>query len=147
MVLVRACLVCTHGERGVEQQNPLVCPACEVALCGRYGSAKVAIDLFDDIHQRWGHFYALWHRETQSVGLSGFMVRVLPQDDHLHLVERSVVEGSKDATPGRVTDMLLSLGNEKLFELGKVGCFKLRSQCFQPAGFYLGVCHGAIAKG
>ena len=42
--LVRTGLMCLHGERSVEQQHTLTCPAGEVAIW-REGLAKVAQDL------------------------------------------------------------------------------------------------------
>ena len=49
------------------------------------------------------------------------MVWVLSQDDHFDLVKRGVVESGEDVAAFGVAGVLLTFGNEELFELGKVG--------------------------
>ena len=76
-MLVRPRLMSTHGECGVEQENPLVGPSDEVAACERNVGAEVAIDFLDDVDQRGRDGNAGRHGETESVCLSGLVVGVL----------------------------------------------------------------------
>ena len=48
LTLVRACLVCLYGKRGIEQQHTLACPSGEIAM-GWKGLAKVAQYLLENV--------------------------------------------------------------------------------------------------
>ena len=50
MSLVRACLMLTDGEGGVEQHHTLLCPARQVAT-GRHRRSSVIMDFFENILQ------------------------------------------------------------------------------------------------
>ena len=104
------------------------------------GGTEVGIDFLDDIHQRRRHLNAVGHREAESHSLTGLMVGVLPQDDHLHLVEGSMVEGSEDIAPFGVAGILTPLGHKELFQLGEIWCLELRLQHGEPRGVYF-YCH------
>ena len=84
-----------YCECGIQQQYSLLCPSCKVA--GVWDRrAEVELYLLEDVLQRWWKRYAVAHREAQSVSLSRFVIRVLSDDDHFHLVERTQVEGVED---------------------------------------------------
>ena len=83
--------VLAHGKRCVEQEHSLRCPAREVAVVGN-GSAGLVVDLLEDISQRGRNVDARIHREAETVGLTGTMVRILPDDHHFNLIEGSGVE-------------------------------------------------------
>lgn len=137
VVLVTAGLVGTDGECGVEEQDALVGPAGEGAGGEGYLRAEVAVDLFDDVDQRGWNGDALRHREAESHGLSRLVIGILTEDDGFDLVERRAVEGVEYLVAGRITGVLLPLGNEEVLELGEVGRLKLRPQHFMPTGVYL----------
>jgi hypothetical protein len=125
----------SHGEGGVEQQHPLVCPALQVARGGNR-CTQVTLYLFIYILQRWWHFHAVVDREAKAVGLSFFMIGVLAQDDHAHAVERATVKGIKNQTGRWITPtgpiLLAHIVGEQL----KVGFVKLGLQHTSPAVFY-----------
>ena len=89
------CLVGTDAEAGVEQEHSLPCPTGEVATLW-YGSTRFRLYLLKDVPERWRKWYAVLNREAKSVCLPVAMVGVLPQDDHLNVVERCLVEGIED---------------------------------------------------
>lgn len=93
--LMRACAVSLDCERGVEQQHALTRPALKIAR-GRKRRPRVGAYFFEDIDQRRRHSHPVGNRETQSVGLSRIMIRILTENHHLHLVERTGVESSEN---------------------------------------------------
>src|SRR5574344_1782453 len=105
----------THREGGVEQQHPLVRPTAEVAAGERDVAAEVAVDFLNDVDKRGWHRRALLHRETETVGLSGFVIGVLPENNDFHLAERSAVEGVEDVFATWITDILLSFAHQEFF--------------------------------
>ena len=126
----------THGERGVEQQHALAGPPREVAVL-RHGHAKVIANLAEDVLQRRGEGHAGLHGEAQPMGLSRLMVGVLADDDHLHLVEGTEVEGIEDETGRRVAAHGLVLLTHGLGQLCEIGLLKLALQLSLPRLFYL----------
>lgn len=69
--------------------------------------------------------------------LTWFVIGVLTNDDHLHLVEGTEVEGVEYLGTWRIAGcggVLLTHGACKLLE---VGLLKLLLQVFFPSGFYL----------
>ena len=88
-------LVGTDAEAGVEQEHSLPCPTGEVATLW-YGSARFRLYLLKDVPERWRKWYAVLNGEAKSVCLPVAMVGVLPQNDHLNVVERCLVEGIED---------------------------------------------------
>ncbi len=89
------CLVSTDAEACVEQEHSLTCPTGEVATLW-YGSTRFCLYLLEDVPERWRKWYAVLNGEAKSVCLPVAMVGVLPQDDHLNVVERCLVEGIED---------------------------------------------------
>ena len=83
-LLMRTCLVCSHGECGIEEEYALLCPACEIA-CGRYWFAKIVVYLYEDVAQRRWEWHAVIDREAQSMCLSWFVIRILTYNNHLYL--------------------------------------------------------------
>ena len=126
----------THGERGVEQQHALPGPAREVAVRWNWRS-QIVVYLLEYVDERWWHQHTVGHRETQSHGLSGFMVGVLSEDDHFHLVERAQAEGIEDTLSGRITGVLLVLLPHGIDEAGKIRLVKLCTYILLPRFFYL----------
>ena len=88
-------LVGTDAEAGVEQEHSLMSPTGEVATLW-YWSTRFRLYLLKDVPERWRKWYAVQNGEAKSVCLPVAMVGVLPQDDHLNVVERRLVEGIED---------------------------------------------------
>ena len=129
---VRGGLSGTHRQRGVEQQHPFPRPLLEVART-RHGHAEVVVQLLEDVLQAGREGHAIGHREREAVGLSRTVVRVLAQDDHLHLVERREVESVKDQRTRGINGILSLLAHEERLEVGKIGCLELWPQHLVPA--------------
>lgn len=78
------------------------------------------------------------------------VVRVLTEDDHLHLVQRCRIERIEDQRPWRV-DLLAGsvLATQELAQLVHVRLVEFTAQCGLPAGFEFDaivVSHGAFHK-
>lgn len=137
MVLVRACLMGAYCEGGVEQENPLTGPPCQLPTGVGDMRVEVGIDFLDDVDQRGRDSDPLGDRKAETLRLSRLVVGVLSEDDDFHLVERRVVEGGKDLAAGRVTDILLAFRYKKTLQLCEIGCLELRSEDFKPGGVNL----------
>ena len=119
MSLMRGGLSATHGEGGVQQQHALCRPAREVARGGRH-SAQLLLDLGVDIAERWRQLHTLGDGEGEAHSLSGLMVWVLSQDDHLHTVEGCGVEGIENLGArgiARACGIFLSHESRQLLEV------------------------------
>ena len=69
--------------------------------------------------------------------LSRSVVRVLPDDHHLRLVERAEVEGIENQFPRWVYLCTLVFAPDEIGELDEVVLLKLRLQLLFPGFFYL----------
>ena len=107
-VLVRTRLPFPHAQRGIEQEDALVGPSGKVAGL-RERDMKVPLNLLEDIDERRRKLHPVIHGETEPVRLSVPMVRVLTDDDHLHLVERALVESVENQRSRRITRRALVL--------------------------------------
>ena len=129
--LMRTRIVGLHGERGVEEQHALVGPTGEVAV-GRQGLAEVGLNLLEDVDQRGRHRHTRSHREAHAVGLPRLVVGVLTDDDHLDLMEGTMVEGVENL-PRRGIDggagVLVAYEGGQLL---KVGLVELRLEHLAP---------------
>lgn len=123
--LVRARLMLTNCECGIEQKHSLVGPSCEVAREG-YVSADVVLDFLVDIHERRGDAHTVGHRECQSLCLSRLMVRVLPQYHHLHAIERTAVESIENQLSRRIDPELLILAPHEVSEMAEIRLVEFR---------------------
>ena len=119
MALVAPRLVLPYGEGGVQQQNPLLCPSREIAG-HRNRSTKVLLYLLEDILKRRGKCHTVAHRETEPMCLPWAMIGVLTDDHHLHLVERTEVEGIENQSPRRITCGCLVFLTHKICEVDKI---------------------------
>ena len=77
------------------------------------------------------------HGEAETFGLSGFVVRVLADDDHLHLVERTEVECSKYLFSGRIAGPLTIFVTDEFCERLEIRFFELVGKDFTPRCFNL----------
>ena len=62
-VLVRVGAVRPHGQRGVQEENALLCPFGQIARFWN-GAAHVRFEFFEDIDKRRGRFHALFDRKA-----------------------------------------------------------------------------------
>ena len=125
-------LVCTDAEAGVEQEHSLPCPTGEVATLW-YGSARLRLYLLKDIPERRRKGNAVLNGEAKSVCLPVAMVRVLPQDDHLNVVERRLVEGIEDEPCRRKALHGAILLADEVSQLPEVWLLKLGGELEIPA--------------
>ena len=88
--------------------------------------------LLEDVLQAGRERHTVRHRERESMRLSGSMIRVLSQNDHLHLVERRQVKSIENQRSRRVNGILPLLTHEKRLELGEIRCLKLGTQHLVP---------------
>ena len=63
-------------------------PGVEAPVVGRV-DAEVGVQLLEDVLQRRRRGHPGPHGEAQAVGLAGAVVRVLAEDQHLHVGERA----------------------------------------------------------
>ena len=132
---VRGRFVGPHGEHRVEQQYALLGPAVEVAR-ERHGYARVVGDLLENVLERRRKGYAVGHGETEAVGLSGSVVGVLPDDDHLQAVERAFVECAEDVAAARKNAVRGIFAAHEIDQSCEIGLLEFGSQQFLPVGGY-----------
>lgn len=92
LVRVAIGLMRTDGKTRIEHQNTTICPWYEqTAIVGRRLETRVALlDAFVDVDERWRRSGWRTHGEGQAVGLVIVMIRILANDDDLHVVEGGV---------------------------------------------------------
>ena len=103
-------------QRGIQKQHPLFSPARQIAGSGD-GCPKVGLYLLEDVLQGRGKLDAVLHREAQPVGLTRFVIRILSDDHHLHLVERTQVEGIEYQLTRRIAGGLHILLSHRFSQL------------------------------
>ena len=100
------------------------------------GFAKVAVEFLVDIVQRRRYLYAFADREAESLRLPDFVVRVLPNDDYTHLVERTYIKRTEDLCSRRET-LPRAIGlTYKLREQLKIRFVEFGLQDMPPTLFY-----------
>src|ERR1700735_5366923 len=87
--LVRTGASVLDREHAVEQQHAAIRPWREATMVWPR-DAQVALDLLEDVFQRWRHAHGGAHRETQPMRLTRAVIRVLAQNHHANGVERGV---------------------------------------------------------
>ena len=100
-MLVRPGRIGADGERGIQEEDALLCPVLQVAR-GRDAEAEVVADFFVDVLERGWGVDPFGDGERESVCLPGAVIRVLPEDDDAHPVERTEREGIEDELRRRV---------------------------------------------
>ena len=134
-VLVRAGLMGADSQRRVEQQYALVCPAQQVAARG-HRLAEVALDFLEDIQKRRRVRHTVLHREAESMRLPRFVIRVLPEDDDLHLVERTVGKGVEDIRSRRIDRLRLVFLPDEIRQSHEIVLFELVGKSGLPGRLY-----------
>ena len=95
-------LVGTYRQRRVKQQHTLLCPSCQVSAL-RNRRSQVLLYLLENVLQRGWELHAVLYRKTQPMGLSWLVIRVLSDDYHLYLIERTQVESIEYQGTWRIT--------------------------------------------
>ena len=120
----------------VEQQHALLGPAHEAPALGRR-RAEVGLYLLEYVDERRRKGHAVVHREAQSLRLPRLMVGVLADDNGLHLVERTQVEGVEDEPPRRITRAPAVLVVNERRQGGEIRFVELGADVPPPALLYL----------
>ena len=130
---MRGRLVFAHREDRIEEQHSLLGPAIEIA---RSGDRRTDVGgyLLKDILQRGGMWHSVSHREAETMRLSRTVVGVLTNDNHLQLIERTFIEGTKDVATARIDAARGILLLHKTYQLLEVGFRKLLLEQGLPIG-------------
>ena len=112
-------LMSANGKRCIKQQHALLGPTGKIARCGDRRT-KVGLNLLEDILQRGRKLDTVLNRETQSVCLSWLVIRILTDNHHLHLVERTQVKGIEYQFAWRIARIMLILCTNRIGEPNKV---------------------------
>ena len=108
-------------------------PASQVAVV-RPGEARdVAGQLLVDVDQAGGRRHSGLDRETQTVGLARAMVGVLADDDDLHVVQFTSIQGREGVFRRRVDRLRLAFSCDKLGQLKQVRFRGLAIERVAPA--------------
>ena len=73
------------------------------------------------------------------MSLSWFVIGVLSDDNHLHLIERTQIKGVEDELARRIAGAGSIFLSHRLGELFEIRLLKLTLQVFLPCGFYLDI--------
>ena len=133
LALMRSGAAVLDRQAGIQQQHALPRPAFQIAV-SRVGDAEIRRQFLVDVLQRRRRGNAMRHRKAQPVRLSGAVIGVLPQDHHLHLVERCQLEGAEDLASRRVDAFAGGLfGPQEIAEPGHMRRGKLGAETGFPA--------------
>lgn len=123
-----------YREARVEQEDALLCPACQVAAL-RNGCSCFGLHLFEDVLERGRECNAVVDTEAEPVRLSRSVIRVLPEDDDTNFVEGCCVEGIEDEPSGRVAGARGIFLTNELRQVLKVGLVEFFSKLLLPGRF------------
>lgn len=130
-VLMRAGLMGTNGEGGVEQQDSLAGPAFQIAR-GQRLQAQILTNFAKDVFERRGQSHPLLYREAKPVGLSWFVIGILSQNYQPDLFKRAEIKSVKNQR-GRGIDRVLSVFlADKGSKAGKIIFFEFFAQLRLP---------------
>ncbi len=130
--LVRVGLVRAHGQHGIQQQHPLLGPGDQAAVVGHV-KLDVLMQFLEDIDQRRRSGHARAHRKCQPLGLVLFMIRILADDHHAHLVEGRVAQGVEYILSRGINFILAAFLADKSIKLLVVGLGGFADQGGKPA--------------
>ena len=117
----------------------------QVAVVGNI-DIQVALELFIDIHQRRRRFHPRLHREAQTMGLAGPVVRVLADYHHFGLRQRRGIQRIEDQRTRRINLLACGLlAAQKIPQLTHIGLLEFCMQRGLPASFEFEVIGGAHA--
>ena len=127
-------LMLAHTQTSVQQEHALLSPSRQVATLG-YGSTCLSLNLLEDVLKRGRKLHPIIHTEAEPVCLIRFMIRVLPQDNHPHLIKRSSIKGIEYQFSRRVTNAGAILRANELCQFLKVWLLKFFIKTSLPALF------------
>ena len=93
---------------------------------------EIILNFPKNINQRGRHGNAVLNRKAQSFSLSWLVVRVLSNNDHLHLVKWTEVESIENFTPWRITSGGGILLLDEIDKLSEIRLLEFRSNMFVP---------------
>ena len=130
-------LMRAHRQNRVQQQNALLRPIRQAAVRRHLKAVNIVRQLFVYIRQRRRNIAAFLHRKRQTVRLMFVVIRVLPQNHHLHLVPRRVAERIKHLFFGRIHGLPCRAFRTHLLQHGlEIGLLLFLPQyvcpCFHP---------------
>ena len=115
----------------VEQQHAFLRPVHETAVVGNR-AAQIVVKLLVDVSQRRRNGYVGLNGKTEPVGLVRPVVRVLPDDAHLGVRKRRVVEGVKNVVGVGINSPSFVFVNQKLAQILVIILRKFVLQRFFP---------------
>ena len=101
LVLMRTGLMRSYRKRSIEQQHPLIGPPGKIAAHGNRRT-DIIVYLLEDILQRRRKRNAVIYRKTKTMRLSRFVIRILPENNHFHLVERTGIKSGEHLAARRI---------------------------------------------
>ena len=131
LTLMACRLMGSDGQRGIEQEHTLLCPSRKIAGEG-HRLAQVQFYLLEDIDQRRGKSDTIVDGEAKTMSLSRFVIRVLTDNNHLHLMERAEVESIEYQFSRRITRSLGILLTHEVGELQEIRFVKFCLQILSP---------------
>ena len=134
------------GERGVEKKHPILRPTREVASALVNFAAVFGLQLLVYVHQRWRRGRRRQNGKTKPMCLIGTMVRVLTNDYHLDLPERSAVKSLEYEAPRRVAHTAAVCLSHECGQRGEIRTGEFVSQDFLPRWLYLYVHIASCSK-
>lgn len=134
----------THRERGIQQQHPLFGPSSEVSR-SRDRPSQILFYLPENILQRRWKRHAVVHREAESVSLPILMIRVLTNNDHLHLIKRTQIKSIENQSTRRETCSLRIFLPYKISQIREIRLLKFSTDMRLPRLFYLYIHHISFA--
>ena len=90
----------------IGKQDSLLGPAFKVAVRRRV-DAEIVMNFLENVDERGRGIDSVGYGETETVCLAWVVVRVLAEDDHLHLVDGAKVECCKNLGAWRVDDVVI----------------------------------------
>src|SRR3989344_1571276 len=143
--LVRARSAGTHRERRVQQENSLRGPARKVGVA-THRVPEVRFELLENILERRRRRDARVDRKAQAIGLPRPVVRVLPEYDDLHRLERALVKCAENIFRSGVHRRFQVLLAYELREIFEVVLLKLAGEFLLPASADFHFSHACMLR-
>ena len=88
---MRVCLALSDRETGIEQENALSRPPSEVAVSWTGEAGNVSLKFLEHVSQTWRRRNPGLDGETETVGLTWTMIRILTKDHDLDIGDGDVL--------------------------------------------------------
>ena len=129
--VMAVCLMCPHGQHGVQHQHALIRPLFKIPVI-RNRAAEVVMQLLIDVHEGWRDGHLRLHRKAEPMGLSRLVVRILSEDHHLHLFQRSEGKSIENILCRRIDRLRFIFLIDGMIQLFIVRLAEFRLQRLQP---------------